>query len=317
MTPDPQHIVELSSVSKTYRQAKAPALDGITLSIRSGSFFGLLGPNGAGKTTLLSILCTLIRPDSGTVFIAGNQLKGSLATIKGSLGYVPQDIALYPTLSARENLSFFGSMQGLRGAALAMQIDRCLDIADLRDLADSRVRTLSGGLRRRLSLAVGMIHSPRLLLLDEPTVGIDPQSRHFIYASLKKMNAEGMTIVYTSHYLEEAEHLCQEIAILDRGRLIAAGPVRELLARHGQGSIAIRPAVPVPDAVVREAGGLPFVTSAQWQDGTLTLTSTAATATVRDALALLEARGIGVHSLSQGGATLEQLFLSLTQAQRG
>lgn len=131
------------------------------------------------------------------------------------------------------------------------------------------------------------------------------------------MNVEGMTIVYTSHYLEEAEHLCQEIAILDRGRLIASGPVRELLARYGQGNIAIRTAAPVPDSVLREAGSLPFVTSAAWQDGTLTLTSTSATATVRDALALLEARGIGVLSLSLGGASLEQLFLSLTQAQRG
>jgi ABC-2 type transport system ATP-binding protein len=317
MVPDPHNIIELSSVSKTYRGANTPALDRVTLSVKKGSFFGLLGPNGAGKTTLLSILCTLIRPDSGEVFIAGSPLEDGLAAIKGILGYVPQDIALYPTLTARENMSFFGSLHGLRGAALAREVDRCLGIADIRDLADRQVRTYSGGLKRRLSLAIGLIHSPRLLFLDEPTVGIDPQSRHFIYESLKKMNADGMTIVYTSHYLEEVEYLCQEIAIMDRGRLIAAGPVKELLARHGQGVVAIKTASPVPESVVREAAALPSVTSADWKDGTLTLISSSPTRTVRDILALLEGSGVGVLSLTQGGANLEQLFLSLTQAQMG
>ncbi|HEY6000618.1 MAG TPA: ABC transporter ATP-binding protein [bacterium] len=304
-------------MSKTYRRADGPALDGMSLSIGRGSFFGLLGPNGAGKTTLLSILCTLIRPDSGTVSIDGHPLSERPSAIKATLGYVPQDIALYPTLSARENLAFFGAMQGLRAPALAKEIERCLDIADLHDLADRRVRTLSGGQKRRLSLAVGLIHNPRLLLLDEPTVGIDPPSRHFLYDSLKRMNAEGMTVLYASHYLEEVEYLCQEIAILDRGRLIATGPVRELLARFGHDVIAIRTAAPVPDAVVREAGGLPSVREARWRDGALTLISASPARTTRNALALLEERGIGVLSLRQGTASLEELFLSLTQGRSG
>ena len=161
-------MIELSSVSKRYPGADRPAVDGITLSVRKGSFFGLLGPNGAGKTTTLSILCTLLAPDAGDVFVSGISIKDGLAKIKGIIGYVPQDIALYPTLTARENLSFFGRMQGLRGAELTAGIDRCLAIANMKSLSDKRVQTFSGGLKRRLSLAVGLIHSPRILFLMSP-----------------------------------------------------------------------------------------------------------------------------------------------------
>ena len=309
---DPENILTLSSVSKRYPGAEAPAVDGITLSVRRGSFFGLLGPNGAGKTTTLSILCTLLAPDAGRVFIAGMAIEDRLKEIKGLIGYVPQDIALYPTLTARENLSFFGRMQGLGGADLFVRIDRCLAIANMQNLSDKRVQTFSGGLKRRLSLAVGLIHSPRILFLDEPTVGIDPQSRHFIYESLKKMNADGMTILYTSHYMEEVEHLCEEIAIMDRGKVIAAGPVKELLARHGKGVIEIKTHHPVSEALKKELLTLPGVSAVECGDRVVTLISSSPTRTIPQVIELLEGRGIGIASLMHGSANLEQLFMSLT-----
>ncbi len=307
-----QNIIEISSVYKTYTGSDKPAVDGITLSVRKGSFFGLLGPNGAGKTTMLSILCTLLRPDSGDVFISGISTKDGIAKIKGTIGYVPQDIALYPTLTARENLKFFGKMQGLKGAYLSERIDCCLDVANMNNLAEKRVDTFSGGLKRRLSLAVGLIHSPQILFLDEPTVGIDPQSRHFIYESLKHMNADGMTIVYTSHYMEEVEYLCEEIAIMDRGKIISTGKVAELLARHGQGVIEIKTDARISEAVEKQLMALPSVSMVGCKDKTLTLISRAPTRTIADVIALFEHRGIGILSLVHGAANLEQFFMSLT-----
>jgi len=309
---NPKNIIEISSVYKTYRGSDRPAVDGTTLSVRKGCFFGLLGPNGAGKTTILSILCTLLRPDSGDVFISGVSIKDGMTKIKGMIGYVPQDIALYPTLTARENLLFFGKMQGLRGPYLKERVDRCLDIANMKNLAENRVETFSGGLKRRLSLAVGLIHSPRILFLDEPTVGIDPQSRHFIYESLKNMNADGMTIVYTSHYMEEVEHLCEEIAIMDRGKIISAGKVAELLAYQGQGVIEIKTNALISEAVKNEIIALPGVSMVEGKDKTLTLISRSPTKTIVDVIAVFERRGIDIVSLVHGATNLEQLFMSLT-----
>ena len=308
----PQNIIEISSVYKTYSGSDKPAVDGITLSVRKGCFFGLLGPNGAGKTTMISILCTLLRPDSGDVFISGVSIKDGMAKIKGMIGYVPQDIALYPTLTARENFLFFGKMQGLRGAYLKERVDRCLDIANMKNLAENRVETFSGGLKRRLSLAVGLIHNPRILFLDEPTVGIDPQSRHFIYESLKHMNADGMTIVYTSHYMEEVEYLCEEIAIMDRGKIISAGKVEELLARQGKGVLKIKTDAHISEAVENQIRALPGVRLVEYNDKTLTLISSSPTKTIVDVITLCERQGIGILSLAHGAANLEQLFMSLT-----
>ena len=222
-------IIEVEGLYKTYPGAAQPAVNGISLAIHRESFFGLLGPNGAGKTTFLSMLTGLLKPDSGRIGVAGLDIMDNLNEIKHRLSFVPQDTALYPTLTARENLSFFGSMQGLSGSYLRLRVEECLTISDLNNFADSRVETFSGGMKRRLSLVIGLIHKPDILFLDEPTAGIDPQSRHFIYNTLRKMNAEGMTIVYTSHYMEEAEVLCDYIAIIDHGSVIAQGETGELL----------------------------------------------------------------------------------------
>jgi ABC-2 type transport system ATP-binding protein len=222
-------IIEVEGLYKTYQGAAQPAVNGISLSIRKGRFFGLLGPNGAGKTTFLSMLTGLLKLDSGRIRIAGLDIMDNLNEIKHRLSFVPQDTALYPTLTARENLSFFGSMQGLSGSSLHLRIEECLAISDLNNYADSRVDTFSGGMKRRLSLVIGLVNKPDILFLDEPTVGIDTQSRHFIYNNLRNMNEKGMTIVYTSHYMDEVEGLCDYIAIIDHGRVIAHGEIGELL----------------------------------------------------------------------------------------
>lgn len=209
--------IRASAVRKTF--GAVTALAGVDLAVRAGEFYGLLGPNGAGKTTLLRILSGLLKPDSGNLEILGEPVHAHRACRR--LGIVPQDIALYEALSARANLSTFGAVAGLRGAQLRQRADAALDAVGLTDRAAARVRTFSGGMKRRLNLAAGLLTDPPILLLDEPTVGVDPQSRASIFALLERLHAAGKTIIYTTHYMEEAERLCQRIGIVDRGCLLA------------------------------------------------------------------------------------------------
>lgn len=215
--------IEIRNLSKTYKGTQEPALKGITLDIPEGEIFGLLGPNGAGKTTTINILCGILAPTSGQVTISGLQLAGNLQKIKHLIGVVPQHIALYPTLTARENLNYIGSMYGLNGKALKERVDSHLSLFGLEKFANRAIRTYSGGMKRRINLIAGILHAPRILFLDEPTVGVDVQSRTVILEYLQQMNQEGTTIVYTSHYMEEAEHLCSAIAIIDQGMIITEG----------------------------------------------------------------------------------------------
>lgn len=205
----------------TMRYGERTALTGIGFEIDRGELFGLLGPNGAGKTTLISILSTLLKPSSGQVKIGSLDVLHQGKEIKHFIGTVPQEIALYPTLSARENLNFYGRMYGLHGLQLKKRIDELLEMIRLTDRRHERVQKFSGGMKRRLNLAVGLIHRPKLLLLDEPMVGVDPQSRNHILESIKTLKSEGTTMIYTTHYMEEAEQLCDRVAILDEGRLVA------------------------------------------------------------------------------------------------
>jgi len=212
-------LLQINSLRKRYPGAAAPALDGVSLSVARGECFGLLGPNGAGKTTLLGLVCGLLKPDSGSLALGG----------AGRLGLVPQDIALYPSLDARENLLFFGKMQGLGGPALSRAADSLLEQLGLAEQAGKRVEAYSGGMKRRLNLAVGLLCEPDLLVLDEPTVGVDPQSRLLIHEALSRLNKAGMSMLYTTHYLKEAEALCSRVAILDHGRVLMQGSPAELL----------------------------------------------------------------------------------------
>ncbi|HEY3294935.1 MAG TPA: ABC transporter ATP-binding protein [bacterium] len=200
------------------------ALGGVDLDIQSGEFYGLLGPNGAGKTTLLRILSGLLQPDDGQLTIA------SAPNGMRAIGVVPQEIALYDVLTARQNLEVFGSLSGLRGGALSSRIRTVLDAVGLEDRATHKVKTFSGGMKRRLNLAVGLLADPPILLLDEPTVGVDPQSRARIFTLLHDLHAAGKTLIYTTHYMEEAERLCRRIGIIDHGALLAEGTLSELLS---------------------------------------------------------------------------------------
>jgi ABC-2 type transport system ATP-binding protein len=225
-------IIEISKLVKKYKSSSVNAVDSLNLHISEGSIFGLLGPNGAGKTTTISMLCGLLAPTSGKIKIAGHKLNGTNNELKRLIGIVPQELAVYEDLTAKENLEFFGNMYGLSGKSLSNQINHYLGKFNLKDKSNKRVNTFSGGMKRRLNLIAGILHSPKILFLDEPTVGIDVQSKNVIIEHLKNLNANGMTLIYTSHMMDEAESLCSRIAIIDFGKVISVGKPKELINEH-------------------------------------------------------------------------------------
>lgn len=216
-----QSIIKIESLSKKYKDADQYSLNNVSLAINEGEIFGLLGPNGAGKTTLISMLCGLVKPTSGHFTIDGLNYANHSSKIKKIIGVVPQEYALYPTLTARENLHYFGSMYGLKGTDLKDKVIETLDLLGLLKFADKRVETFSGGMKRRVNLIAGILHKPKVLFLDEPTVGVDVHSKNAIIEYLKVLNQNGTTIIYTSHHLAEAEDFCSNIAILDQGQIYA------------------------------------------------------------------------------------------------
>jgi ABC-2 type transport system ATP-binding protein len=220
-------FLEVDQVSKHYGPRRA--LDRVSFQVGEGEVFGLLGPNGAGKTTLLSIVSCLLEADGGVVRIQGLRASPADREVRRRIGVAPQELAVYGELTARENLSFFGELYGLRGVELRLRVAEVLESVGLADRANSRAATFSGGMKRRLNLAAALIHRPPLLLLDEPTVGVDPQSRNHLFESVRRLNAAGMTIVYTSHYMEEVQGLCSHIGIMDQGRLVACDTLPNLL----------------------------------------------------------------------------------------
>jgi ABC-2 type transport system ATP-binding protein len=224
--------IDIQNLTKFYRGNEKPSIDRVTLGIPEGHIFGLLGPNGAGKTTMIRILCGLLTPTEGEIKIDGYSLRNELDQIRKIIGIVPQEIALYQTLTARENLSIYGGISGLRGDRLKKRIDEQLQKFGLEKSKNVQVGRFSGGMKRRLNLIVGLIHEPRILFLDEPTVGVDVQSKNVIIESLFDINQAGTTIIYTSHYLEEAENLCSSLAILDEGRIITKGSLNEIRKEH-------------------------------------------------------------------------------------
>jgi ABC-2 type transport system ATP-binding protein len=230
-------IIEIHDLTKTYHGALEPVVKGISFSVNRNEVFGLLGPNGAGKTTTISILCGLFPPSAGRVIVDGLDLKGDLADIKQIVGVVPQDIALYPTLTGRENLNFYGQMYGLKGKVLKNKIDQWLENFGLTEAANRRVSSYSGGMKRRVNLIAGVLHDPKILFLDEPTVGVDVQSRNVIISHLKDLNSKGTTIIYTSHHMDEAEHFCTKVAIIDYGKIITQGTPDELIKANQAGNL--------------------------------------------------------------------------------
>ncbi len=266
--------LEVAGLCKSW--GGVPAVDQVSFRVERGSIVGLLGPNGAGKTTTVSIVCGLLPPDAGEVRVGGRLLAADTDPAKGQLGLVPQELALYEELTADDNLRFFGALQGMAGPRLASRLDDVLRLTGLLERRRDRVRIYSGGMKRRLNLAAGLLHDPQVLLLDEPTVGVDPQSRHAIFASLEALRDAGKAILYTTHYMEEAERLCDRIVIVDRGKVVAEGTPDEL------GALVPQESGPEPDEETRAA------------------------------LALLRARGIAVPGARGERPRLETVFLQLT-----
>lgn len=223
--PNPSPPLRVDALVKRFGQVLA--VDGISLELHSGECLGLLGPNGAGKSTLIRSIVGRVLPDAGTISVFGAPADSKAA--RDNLGWIPQELALYPRLTCRENLQTFGRFHGLSGTVLSQAVDRCLDWATLKDRATELVKNLSGGMKRRLNMAAGLIHRPRLVLMDEPTVGVDPQSRNRIFEMIETLRDEGMSLIYTTHYMEEAARLCDRIAIVDHGKVIAFGTQAELV----------------------------------------------------------------------------------------
>lgn len=221
-------LLQASNLKKYYKKVKA--VDDIDLEVREGEILGILGPNGAGKSTTISMLSSLIKPDGGKICFRGVDIAKDPGAIRKTLGIVPQDVALYPDLSALENLKFFGRLYRLKGKELDDRIEEVLDLLGLNGRVRDRVKHYSGGMRRRVNIGAALLHRPQILIMDEPTVGIDPQSRNHILETVKQLNSRGITIIYTSHYMEEVEFLCDRIYVMDHGKIIASGTKEELKA---------------------------------------------------------------------------------------
>ena len=294
------------------RFGKRVAVDGVSFHIAAGERYGLLGPNGAGKTTTISMVCGLLRPHRGDVRVAGISVEENAIAAKAAIGYVPQEIALYPDLTARENLRFFGRLYGLKGPRREERVAACLDLVGLADRADERVDKYSGGMQRRLNIAAGLLHRPRLLVLDEPTVGVDPQSRNAILESVEALGTEGLAVLYTTHYMEEAQRLCDRIGILDEGKLIAEGTRTELVALMG-GRDRVRLSADgdltaLSDALSR-VDGIEQVTTA---DGIVDLTVSDAHQALPRIFAATAAAGAALNGVDVVEPDLEAVFLHLT-----
>ena len=281
------------------------AVGTVDLEVVRGECIGLLGPNGAGKTTTISMACGVITPSRGKVAITGIDLAADPYAAKAKLGLVPQELAIYEDLSATQNLRYFGALYGLSGALLAERVDWALGVVGLRDRAVEQVKKFSGGMKRRLNLAAGLVHKPELLILDEPTVGVDPQSRNHIFETVRTLRAEGMTVIYTSHYMEEVEALCDRVAIMDGGAIVATGTDAELIAAHAGKGIELE-----LDGELEAAAAAAAAHATIQRDGKiLRVTPTAGLAPV---IAAIESAGARIARIESREANLETAFLALT-----
>ena len=299
-------MIDIKHLTKSYN--RKTVLDDVSLSVKSASVLGLLGPNGAGKTTLLSILTGVIGKDSGEVTIGGLDLDQATGRIQSQCSYVPQTLAFYPRLSARENLEYFGSLWGLRGRKLKERMAFSIDVGSMQAFVDKRVDTFSGGMKRRLNLAIGLLNEPAILYLDEPTVGVDTQSRNYILETIKKINRERKTtIVYTSHYMDEIEQVSDEIAVIDEGRIVLHDAKEAILMRAdsvllrvGELGEAAAAALRRREGIGVEKGGVQIKRDGRFEEN------------MAAAFTVFHQNAIGVSDIVFGRKTLEELFLKLT-----
>jgi ABC-2 type transport system ATP-binding protein len=303
-------MLEVNSLTKSY--GKLVAVNGVTFRADAGKTIGLLGPNGAGKTTTVSIIAGLLSPDSGEVLIEGKRVKSDTDPVKLKIGLVPQDMALYDQLSARDNLTFFAALYSISGARAKQAIDNALNLVELSDRAADKVKTFSGGMKRRLNLAAALLHDPQILLLDEPTVGVDPQSRNAIFDNLEALKKLGKTLIYTTHYMEEAERLCDRIVIIDHGKVIADDtlqglhkllPITNVIAVELDAADGFRP---------EQMLALPEVKSATLAQSTLRIGVHDLSRGAPNVLRWLSDNGHSYHHVASEQPNLETVFLTLT-----
>jgi len=305
-------IAQISHLVKKY--GDFTAVDDISFDIHEGEIFSLLGPNGAGKTTTISMLSTLYTPTSGDATIGGHSVTKAPMAVRGIIGVVPQELALYDDLTARENLVFWGKMYGLTGKALKARVDEVLEQIGLTDKANMRVKTYSGGMKRRVNIGVGLLHKPRLLFMDEPTVGIDPQSRRAILDSVKDLNKQGMTVLYTTHYMEEAQELSDRVGIIDHGKLIAIGTQAELTRQVGEMDtlrLHVSETDPV-ETLVKALQSMPGIKKADQIDHTIDVITASAEEILAPVIIKANEIGVKIRSVDIQEPDLESVFLHLT-----
>ncbi|HIE24558.1 MAG TPA: ABC transporter ATP-binding protein [Anaerolineales bacterium] len=305
-------MLKAQGLRKTFDDFEA--VQGVSFEIAQGEIYSLLGPNGAGKTTTISMLTGLLSPTSGDAYLNGFSVCEDVNRVKEIIGVVPQEIALYPTISARENLVFWGKMLGLRGKKLSQRVDAGLKLAGLVERSKDRVETFSGGMKRRLNIAVGLLHEPKIIFMDEPTVGIDPQSRRRILDTVKSLNEQGMAILYTTHYMEEAEELSDRIGIIDHGKIIAQGTQAELTKMVGELDtiqLEVGNAEDI-EGFAKELCKLKEVENAFGENGYLTIQAKEANGALLDVINYLNQADVKINSLKIQEPDLEAVFLHLT-----
>lgn len=297
------------NLTKSYKEVKA--LSNVNLSIQKGELYGMLGPNGAGKTTTISILSSLLKPDDGEIFYEGKNLYQNLSECKKLIGVVPQEIALYEDLTASENLKFWGTMYGIKGKNLQNKSDEQLEFLGLADRKNHKIKTYSGGMKRRINIAAALLHNPKIVFMDEPTVGIDPQSRNLIFEVIEELHSRGLTMIYTTHYMEEAERLCDRIGIIDEGRIIAEGSLDELKTNSSiKEEIHLKYSNPNKnrlDQLTNRYKGQLLV-----NEDHLILSSSQANAELPELIQLCSQAGLLIDKVDIRSLSLESIFLELT-----
>jgi len=303
-------VLHCEGLSKRFGDIRA--VNGVGFEIAPGESYGLLGPNGAGKTTTISIVAGLLEADAGEAIVAGRRLTTKSVSAKSAIGFVPQDLAIYPDLTARENLTFFSRLYGLSGKKARGRVDEVLEIIGLSERAGDQAKTYSGGMKRRLNIGIGLLHAPSLLILDEPTVGVDPQSRNAILESVEQLSSQGMAVLYTTHYMEEAERLCDRVGIIDRGELKAEGTREELVAMLGEHDKVHLTGSGHLEAAAKACTGIAGVQTASIGDESIELLVEGASAVLPQILATASEAGVAVHRVEVDEPNLEAVFLHLT-----
>ncbi len=302
--------IKLTNVVKRYDTKLA--VDNISLDIEEGEIFGLLGPNGAGKSTTIKMIMGLLKANSGEIKIKGLDVKADSIAARRLMGLVPQDLAIYENISARENVTFFGSLYGLKGSNLKKQVDEALEFTGLIDRQKDKPKKYSGGMKRRLNIACAIVHKPEIIIMDEPTVGIDPQSRNHILESVRELNRCGTTVIYTSHYMEEVEAICDRVGIVDHGKLIALGKKEELKKQLNKEERLVIEALDIRYNTIEQIKKLQGVANASVNENSIEIITKDAQLILQDVLFVLSKENAVVRSISLQQPDLESVFLSLT-----